>query len=302
MPQLCVVICTHNRASYLQQALESLAQQRLSMKEFEVLVIDNRSIDQTASIAESYIGKLPLKLIYEPTLGLSVARNRGLAECTSEYITYLDDDIIASECLLEEILSGFQTYRPQPALLGGRVFLNWDGDTPAWLPPRYLTLYSMLDYGEHARLLTDKEYLVGANFSARVVFLRGVGGFQSSLGRRGGMLLSGEESQILHKARQAGLPILYQPKALVWHTVTPERKREGWLRKRIFWDGASQPLLDYGHDQPRSFYLRQIAYDLRRMTRFGLNSLMGDGDAVYQLIQRSGRLRTNLLLAMGKIQ
>ncbi len=78
----------------------------------------------------------------------------------------------------------------------------------------------------------------------------------------------------------------------------------------MFWDGASQPLLDSGTGHPAGHYLRQGYRDLRRMARFtlegGLALAGGDRpqclDNVLRLIQRAGRLRTHLLLAAGRIR
>lgn len=299
MSKISVVICTHNRAQYLGEALQSLTRQSLPKDQFEVLVINNRSSDETIQIAETYTSLLHLTLINEPRLGLSNARNRGLEACKTDLICFIDDDAIASEGYLIAVLDGFWAGSPPPVLLGGKVYLNWNGPAPTWLPQKYLSLYSMLDYGDQAKLLNKDEYLVGANFCAQTSFLRSIGGFQPALGRRGGMLLSGEETQVLHKARQAGFAILYQPSALIWHTVTPERKNKAWLQKRIFWDGASQPLINFGTEQVRLFYFKQSLIDLRRILRFGWDFCFGQKDAFYHLIQRAGRLRTNLLLWLG---
>ncbi len=299
MTLISVVICTHNRAPYLRAALQSLSQQSMSKSRFEVLVINNASSDSTVQVAESFQQSLNIKLINEPNLGLSLARNRGLETSKSEIICYMDDDAIASRDYLKAILSAFRAVSPQPALVGGRVLLHWNGPLPNWLPEKYLSLYSMLDYGEQAKFISESEYLVGANFAAQTSFLRSIGGFQPSLGRQGGNLLSGEETQVLLKARQLGLPIYYQPSALVWHTVTPGRKTRAWLRKRIFWDGASQPLINWKAEQPKSYYFKQSLIDLRRMIRFCWDLLQGSPDAFYHLIQRSGRLRTHLMLWLG---
>ena len=91
---------------------------------------------------------------------------------------------------------------------------------------------------------------MGANMAFHRDALLELGGFDTNLGRKGSTLLSGEEAAIVHRLRQRGLPVYYCGRAVVWHAVPPARRRRRWLWKRMFWDGASQPLLDSGPGRP----------------------------------------------------
>jgi hypothetical protein len=118
-------------------------------------------------------------------------------------------------------------------------------------------------------------------------------------------LLSGEESAVVGKIRERGLPIYYAASAAVWHAVPPPRRRRRWLWSRMFWDGASQPLIDSGAGRPRGHYVRQGYLDLRRMASFLLRGWLTPGrsgqerrmECLLAVVQRAGRLRTHLLLA-----
>jgi glucosyl-dolichyl phosphate glucuronosyltransferase len=307
IPRITAVICTHNRADYLEKALASLRDQSLAAEEFEVLVVDNSSNDRTAEVTHDMLRVTPnLRYLKEERLGLSWARNAGLEACRSPYLAYLDDDARADRDWLKNLLRVFET--AAPACVGGRVWLDWGTAPPGWLPPRYFSLYTFVDYGSEDRPLGEREYVVGANIAFRCDALRALGGFDPNLGRKGGQLLSGEESAIVNKLREQGLPVHYAGSAAVWHAVPPDRRKRRWLWSRMFWDGASQPLIDSGVGRARRHYLDQGWVDLRRMTRFTLNGLFAlcRGDRVGRLesslafIQRMGRLRTHLLLAAGK--
>src|SRR5688572_21137965 len=100
--KLSVVICTYNRAPLLVKVLESLCQQTLSKDNFEVVVINDGSSDNTEAIAASFAGKLPLRYLYQRNAGLASAKNRGLFACRGDLVFFMDDDDIASETLLEE--------------------------------------------------------------------------------------------------------------------------------------------------------------------------------------------------------
>jgi glycosyltransferase involved in cell wall biosynthesis len=307
MPRISAIICTHNGAKLLRKALESLARQTLAREDFEIIVVDNASSDATPQVVEE-MRREHANLYYrrEDRLGLSWARNTGAEIASSPYLAYLDDDARAEPQWMESLLAAFEACIPAPDCVGGPVRLDWGGNAPSWLPTRYWRLYSSLDLGDAGHFLREREYLVGANIAFRRAALLDTGGFDVRLGRLGGMLLSGEESAVLGKLRKSGRPIFYEPKAAVWHFVQEKRRRRRWLRGRLFWDGASQPLLDYGTGQPRRFYASQAYRDLRRMARFGCEYVSAlthrdqerRTDSSLALAQRAGRLRTNVNLAV----
>lgn len=311
MTIISAVICTHNRANILQSALESLSVQTLSPTDFEVIVVDNASIDQTARVIEGFRRTIPtLHYIREDRLGLSWARNAGAAAAASPYVAYLDDDARAEPQWLEKIVQAFEHVTPASAAVGGRVWLDWDGRVPSWLPRRYWSLYTYLDLGEEGHCLRSGEYLVGANVAFRRDVLLEIGGFDTRLGRQGTNLLSGEEAALLQRLQEAGRPIYYEPQAAVWHAVHDARRHRRWLWARLFWDGASQPLLERRVPRPRRFYAAQAYRDLRRtafflyqwvraLTQGNANQRQ---DSALALIQRLGRLRSHFLLAWGAIR
>ena len=93
--QISVAICTYNRANRLPLALEGLINQSLPTQNFEIILVDNASTDNTKQICTDYQTKLAnLHYIYEPVQGLSKARNTALNNARGQYISYLDDDAI----------------------------------------------------------------------------------------------------------------------------------------------------------------------------------------------------------------
>ncbi len=309
-PRITAIICTHNRADYLERALESLANQSLPPEQFEVLVVDNASTDQTAAVCAKWLKRFAnFHHVREDRLGLSWARNAGAAASRAPYVAYLDDDARADRDWLKHLLEAFEQSDSPPACIGGRVWLDWEKAAPSWLPERYYSLYTFVDHGAEDRPLAEAEYLVGANIAFRRDVLLATGGFDTNLGRKGSMLLSGEESAIVNTLRQRSLPVHYCGRAVVYHAVPPSRRKRRWLWSRMFWDGASQPLLDSGVGRPFGHYLRQGYRDIRRMGRFALDGCLalvtGNRkkrlESALALIQRAGRLRTHVLLAAGRI-
>src|SRR5258706_220236 len=245
MLKISAIICTFKRPDYLRQALQSLCEQSLPREEYEIIVVDN-AVDSAIEriVREFDDGRINLRYLDEESVGLSLARNTGLMAAAAPYVAYIDDDARAETHWLEALVDAFAQTSPPPAAVGGRVWLDWQGERPAWVPERHLSLYTYVDHGEGAHSLDDGEYLVGANLAFEKKALLSIGGFDANLGRQGSLLLSGEESAILAQLRARQQSIYYEPAAFVWHSVDQTRRHPTWLVRRLFWDGASQPLID----------------------------------------------------------
>lgn len=239
-PQISAIICTHNRDAYLGAAIDSLlAQTRV---DFEVLVVDNASTDRTRQVVEQRLGHPALKYLYEPALGLSVARNTGATHAQAPILAYLDDDAVATPQWLQVLVTAFQQTE-KLAIAGGKVTLLWPpGMTePRWLAPALAGNLGFYDLGEAPMLITDPRLTPrGLNYSVRREFLEQVGGFDLKLGRIGKNLLSNEELQMTEKALERGWQVAYLPEALVAHHVAPERLRQQWFFQRSWWQGISE--------------------------------------------------------------
>jgi glycosyltransferase involved in cell wall biosynthesis len=119
-PVLCsVLVCTYNRAALLRDTLQSLCRQTLNADEFEVIVLDDGSRDETREIATAFGSRLMLRYAYQRNAGLASARNHALFLSQGEIILLLDDDDVASPELLEEHIKTHRAY-PQDnfAVLG----------------------------------------------------------------------------------------------------------------------------------------------------------------------------------------
>ncbi len=308
MIKISAIICTFKRADYLRHALRSLCEQTLSPEQYEVIVVDNCGDRETeAAFGECADDKPNFHYLVEKRVGLSNARNAGAKAAAGQYVAYLDDDACADPRWLESLVATFETVAP--AAIGGRVWLDWQGQRPHWVPEQHLALFTYVDHGDAAHPLQENEYLVGANIAFDKKSLEAVGGFDPSLGRQGAVLLSGEEASTLELMRARNLVIYYEPAALVWHSVIPARKHPRWLLKRLFWDGASQPLVDRAARKPSRRTISLSAYrDLRACARWSWDIVVAmvkgkktsAWESLLGLSQRAGRLRTQMrLLARG---
>jgi len=304
MIKISAIICTFKRAEYLRHALCSLCEQTLPSEQYEVIVVDNcGDADTEAAFREYADGKANFHYLVEERVGLSNARNAGSKAAAGQYVAYLDDDACADPRWLEALVSTFETFAP--AAIGGRVWLDWQGQRPQWVPEQHLALFTYVDHGDAGHPLKENEYLVGANIAFDKKSLEAVGGFDPALGRQGAVLLSGEEASTLELMRARNLVVYYEPAALVWHSVIPARKHPRWLLKRLFWDGASQPLVDRASQRPSRRSISLSAYrDLRACARWSWDiavavvkgKKVSAWESLLGLSQRAGRLRTQMRL------
>ncbi|AUT00415.1 glycosyltransferase [Nostoc sp. CENA543] len=239
--QISAIICTHNRDNYLGAAIDSLLGQDFP-GEFEVIVVDNGSSDRTREVTEERANDPRLKYIFEPVLGLSVARNTGAKTAKSEIIAYLDDDAVASPSWLQVLYDAYQNNQ-QLAIAGGKVTLLWPPniEPPKWLSPGLAGNLGAYDLGDSV-VYIDQPGLTprGLNYSIRRQFLTEIGGFDPQLGRVGKNLLSNEELQMTELALKKGWQVAYLPAALVAHNVAPERINRSWFLNRGWWQGISE--------------------------------------------------------------
>jgi glycosyltransferase involved in cell wall biosynthesis len=114
-PLVSVVIPCYNQAHFLGEAIESVFSQ--SYRNFEVIVVDDGSTDNTSEVASRYE---EVRLVRQENRGLSGARNRGLAEAEGEYLVFLDSD---DRLLPEALESGLRCFeaRPECALIAGHA-------------------------------------------------------------------------------------------------------------------------------------------------------------------------------------
>lgn len=102
---LSIIIPVLNEELYLPTLLTLLSNQ--TFKNFEVLVVDGKSTDNTISEAEKFKNKLDLKIIKAPHKGVSFQRNLGAKSAKSELLLFLDADVDFKENFLEKIIEEF---------------------------------------------------------------------------------------------------------------------------------------------------------------------------------------------------
>lgn len=101
--KLSIIIPVYNVEKYLLRCLNSCANQDIASADYEIIIVNDGSPDESKVIAEEFVAKHPnARLINQENGGLSVARNNGLKEACGKYVWFVDsDDWIESNCLNE---------------------------------------------------------------------------------------------------------------------------------------------------------------------------------------------------------
>ena len=106
-----IIIPVYNLGEYISTCINSIYSQDINMDFFEVIVVDDGSVDNSLEIINSIADRYTnMKVISQRNYGVSAARNRGVMECNSDYITFVDaDDELYADSLIR-IESFLKTY------------------------------------------------------------------------------------------------------------------------------------------------------------------------------------------------
>lgn len=212
----------------------------------EVLVLDQKKSVSLRGFANSLnTDTIDFKYDSIPTVSLSYARNLAVERAISDIVLFIDADAVAHPRWAVELAEVFS--KPSSGIVGGKILPRWHKRPLLAAKAHWVwEQYSLLDLGNGV-ITTHK--VVGANFAIHRGRLAGEAYFDERLGRRDGILLGGEETDLCRRAAKAGWQTCYNGRAIVEHQVLPERIRYKWLLKRVYYAGYSRAVTG-GEAQP----------------------------------------------------
>jgi len=144
MPKVSVIMPAYNVETCICEAIDSVLAQ--TYQDFEIIVIDDGSNDNTRRILDQYAAKI--KYIYQENKGVSAARNRGIREAQGEYVAFLDaDDIWFADKLMSQITIAQQNSDISLFFSDAEVF-NDGGRLETSLRPPNASLYDSGSLGD----------------------------------------------------------------------------------------------------------------------------------------------------------
>ncbi|MGB6192022.1 MAG: glycosyltransferase family 2 protein [Terracidiphilus sp.] len=220
-----VVICTRHRPDTLRKCLEAVAQQQLPPE--EVIVVDNSAGDRATECAARDYGA---RYLVEPNLGLSRARNLGLAVSKSAIVAFLDDDSVPEPQWLGSLLEPFHNARV--ASVTGKTISSDAGspgpceEDPVWFisneDPKWFERAAFGALGIGANMAFRKDACAGSSF------------FDTRLGR-GGAIGGGEESHAFLTLLCRGYSAAHTSKAVVSHPSKPMQVEQEASTAVAYW-------------------------------------------------------------------
>jgi len=224
--KVTVILCTHNRCQILAKTLESLAGSSLpEAVEWEILVVDNHSKDETKDVVEQFCQRYPgrFRYLHEPRAGKSNALNAGIREAQGDVLAFTDDDVTVEPTWLSNLTASLR--EGEWAGAGGRTLPERTFSPPKWLSQEgrhALAPLAIFDRGLAPGELSEAPF--GNNMAYRKTVFRKYGGFRSDLGPcPGGGPQKSEDSEFGIRLLAAGERLRYEPSAVLYH-VTPESR------------------------------------------------------------------------------
>jgi glycosyltransferase involved in cell wall biosynthesis len=240
--KISVILCTYNRCRSLGRALESVAVSVLPPSiEWEVLVVDNNSTDQTAAVIARVSSSSPGRFRYllEPRQGKSYALNTGIRQASGDVLAFMDDDVSVEPLWLKNLTALLED--AQWAGSGGRILLERGFSAPSWLSlkGRYGMggILALFDFGDEPCELHHPPF--GTNMAFRKSIFEKYGGFRIDLGPRPDSEIRSEDTEFGRRIMMAGERLRYEPSAIVYHDVPPARLRKTYFLKWWYDHGRS---------------------------------------------------------------
>lgn len=228
--EITVIVCTRDHPVELVRCVESLLQ--MACRNYRIMIVDNAPSDDRTRNAVSaiYSPRVPIDYVVAPVPGLSNARNVAMALVTTPLVAWLDDDEIADEHWLSEIVRAFND-RPGTAAVSGLVvpaelrtraqvlFENFGGHSKG----RGVTpvVFSAADKDSQSPLFPLPPFGVGANMAFRTEDLRELGEFDAALGA-GSPTYGGEDTEMFTRLLLSGRESKYHPAAITRHYHRPD--------------------------------------------------------------------------------
>ena len=288
MLDISVLLATYNRAGILRETLEQFSQLDLGDLRVEFVVVDNNSKDDTSAVAESFRGRLPLRVVLCPTPGKNAALNTALAEAgLGEIVVLTDDDVTPRPNWLREIKAACDRW-PDVSVFGGTIQVIWpDVRVPAWAEHPFIRSFGFAhhEYSACDAQYTNGQFPHGPNYWVRRSVFEQGRRFDEKIGPRPENRILGDETIFLKGLRDSGYEIVYAPGPCVGHRIQPEVLSADGIRSRAYTLGRGLPYL-HGLPHPELLLRSRLLWRWRRrsswmrcVTRYALAQLSLSSDA-----------------------
>jgi len=227
-----------DRMGYVLDCVESLEKQ--SMPPREIILV----LDPDQDLIEAYKTSVSsgVRIVVSEERGLSNARNAGIRDAKTEIVAFIDDDAVADEAWLENLVRNYDD--PNVVGVGGLIKAEWENNRPMWFPEEldWIVGCSYKGLPERTTIVRNP---IGCNMSFRKVVFEQAGYFAADIGRFGRKLIGSEEMELSTRipGKIPNSKIVYDPSAVVHHRISRNRANLTYLWRRSFYEGVSKSLI-----------------------------------------------------------
>ena len=212
-PLVSVIIVTYNSTNYIEKCLENILQS--SYPDFEIIVVDNSSSDDTLKKLEKFKGKIKL-VISKENLGFGVGNNLGIKNSKGDIFVLINPDANVTKDAIKELIIPMLD-DPKIAITGSKIF--YPDSTKIQSAGGIMSknaLPSHFGYGKpdsaEYNFQKSVDYVTGASMAINKKLFEKIGLFNPIF-----YPAYFEETDICVKAKKLGYKVIYSPKSVVYH-------------------------------------------------------------------------------------
>jgi L-malate glycosyltransferase len=240
---LTVLIATYNGAKTLPEVLKAHCRLQAPVGGWKLVMVDNGSTDATKEIIHSFVDRLPLTYLFEPSKGKNAALNTGLAHVEGDLVVLTDDDVLPRPDWVLEMRRAADSH-PSFSLFGGTVVPHWEIRpeerilaTLAWVPAGPVFGNTDPSWNEGP---IQSYALFGANMAIRAEIFEAGYRFNVGIGPRGRNYAMGSETELTLRLAKAGFTSWHCKQAVVEHIVRRFQMNRAWILGRALKFGRGQ--------------------------------------------------------------
>ena len=250
-----IIIPTYNRCELLRKTIDSFLKINYPADLLEMIIADNNSTDLTKNIVNEIKEQSKFPIIYylEEQQGVHYARNSAAKIAKGEFLYYTDDDMVADEDLLSELLKVI-SMDSQIGTATGRVLPKWETTPPKWVKKYMCNAKLSLNDPKEELIISKSDCKV---FSCHQIIRKEAffkaGGYNPENTK--GLWIGDGETGLNIKLQKLGYKFAYTGKSKIWHFIPKTRMTLSYLITRIQNQANSDSFTEYRSSKSSVFQL-----------------------------------------------
>lgn len=258
---ISIIIPTYNRSHLIELTLESFIKQNFRKEDFEIIISNNNSTDNTEKVVQNFIEKnssFNIRYILESRQGVHFARNTAAKLAKGEFLYFTDDDMIADPDALKELLYLF-SLDEKVASVTGLVLPQWEITPPDWILKLCNNALLSLNDPDYDLIISEKDCNV---FSCHQMIRRNVfflsGGFNPENTK--GVWIGDGETGLNIKIKEEGFKFAFNRRSVINHIIPAFRLTQKYLNIRMANQGNCDIYTWYRKSNPSSLILLKAIF------------------------------------------